>query len=144
MAGLLISGPAGAGKSSAALDALAFHSGPGVIVDFQTIYAALLLIERDSSGRYPERNPAHVYILPTVEFVRRAAIFAAVDRQMFAIVTNSSGDSGRRRELLGFMGSNASERIIDPGLDVVTERLSVNGNLSSQCSEAIQRWYGQL
>ena len=41
-------------------------------------------------------------------------------------------------------GIDASEEILDPGIDVVKRRLSVNGRLSGQCEQAISRWYGRL
>ena len=56
MPNVLLSGPAGGGKSAAAKEILDAADEPTVIVDFQTIYAALLGIERDpETGRYPER-----------------------------------------------------------------------------------------
>ena len=68
----------------------------------------------------------------------------AVDRQLFTIVTNSDGDADRRQTLLGLMGAGAVEQILDPGIEIVTRRLSVDGQLSTQCSQAIQRWFGRL
>ena len=46
--------------------------------------------------------------------------------------------------LLGRLGPTASERIIDPGVEVVTQRLTVDGTLDPDCARAIQRWYGRL
>ena len=144
MPGLLLSGPAGAGKSQAAAAELDNSNVPALLIDFQSLYAALLGIERGADGRYPERLGRHSYILGIAEYLRRAAIGAALTRELFPIVTNSDGSPARRRELLGFLGSGATERIIDPGLQVVTDRLSVDGNISVQCSQAINRWYGRL
>ena len=144
MAGLLLSGPAGGGKSQAAAAALIANVGPAVVIDFQTIYAGLLGIERLPSGRFPERLAADSYALPMAEYTRRAAITGAVEQEIDPIVTNSDGSPARRSALLGFMGAGAVETVIDPGLAVVTERLSVNGLLSVQCGEAINRWFGRL
>ena len=145
MAGLLISGPAGAGKSAVARNELRDLNGQGVVVDFQAIYAALLLLERDpSTGRYPERLASQAFILPLAEYTRRAVITGAINRDLFVIATNSDGDHQRRQSLLGFLGPGATERVIDPGLQVVTERLSVDGELSHQCGTAIARWYERL
>ena len=47
MGNALISGPPAAGKSQLARDLLAQVQGQGAIVDFQSIYAALLLLRRD-------------------------------------------------------------------------------------------------
>lgn len=119
-------------------------SEPAVIADFQAIYASVLGIERLANGRYPERRPEDDFAIPLVEYTRRAIITGALARGIFAIVTNSDGSSDRRADLLGLLGPGASERVIDPGIDVVRERLSVGGVLSVQCQEAIDRWYSRL
>ena len=144
MAGILLSGPAGAGKSAMAKRLLENLGQPGVIVDFQAIYAALLLLDRDADGRYPERQGRDSHLLPLAEYTRRAAITGAVDRQLFAIVTNSDGDGDRRRTLLGLLGAGAVEQVIDPGIVTVSDRLATGGQVSVQCAQAIQRWYGRL
>ena len=63
---------------------------------------------------------------------------------MDVVSTNSDGSPERRALLLSRLGPNSVERIIDPGIDIVTERLSVNGTISDQCRDAIQRWHGRL
>ena len=144
MPGQLISGPAGGGKSAAARAAL-LAVGAGVVIDFQAIYAALLLLERDEdTGRYPERLERHSYLLPLAEYTRRAMLTGALQNQLFPILTNSDGDPGRRRELLDLMGDGATETILDPGRAEVERRLSRGGRLSSQCGQAVDRWYLRL
>ena len=143
MAGLLISGPAGGGKSEHARQVLEANPGPAVIADFQAIYAGLLLQERTAGGRYPERMPEHEYLLPLAEYTRRVIVRAGVERDLYVITTNSDGDLDRRRELLGLLGSGARETVIDPGIEVVRARLAVGGELSEQCRDAINRWYGR-
>ena len=144
MAGVLLSGPAGAGKSQEARDLLEAHAGPAAIVDFQSIYAALLLLRRGDDGRYPEREPRHGHILQLAEYMRRAAITGAIAQQVYVIATNSDGDAGRRSQLLRLLGIGARERVIDPGRAVVESRLMVNDKLSVQCGEAIARWYARV
>ena len=143
MASVLISGPAGAAKSQAARDELAAADGLMVAADFQAIYAALTLAERDASGRYPLRNPA---LLPLTEYVRRALLSAARARQLDVVATNSDGDAVRRGALLRELGPDATERIIDPGRVVAEARLSdpATGQLSEECAGAVRRWYGRL
>ena len=143
MAGTLYSGPAGAGKTQAAQEELD-RNPRAVVVDFQSLYAALLLLERQPDGRYPEREARREYIIPLVEYVRRAIIRAANRREIDPIATNSDGDAMRRQELLTRLGPGSREIIVDPGLSVVTERLSVDGELSQQCGSAISRWYARL
>ena len=144
--GLLLSGPpAGAGKSRRARQLLAQAALPTILVDFQLLYAAMLGIERDEeTGRFPERDERLGYILPLVELQRQRLIRQAVEDDIEVVATNSDGDGGRRRYLLGLLGPGATEEVIDPGIQVVTERLSVNGQLSQQCGSAIQRWFSRL
>ena len=118
---VLLSGPAGAGKTAEARRILEAYPGPAVALDFQTIYAALLLLERMADGRYPPREPQHQFAYPLVEYLRRAALTAAKNRDIGVVLTNSDSD---------------------PGRDVVVERLSdADGNLSIQCGDAIRRWF---
>lgn len=143
MTGVLLSGPAGAGKSQAAKDLYSRLAVAGIIVDFQSLYAALLQIERNPDGRYPERLASEAHVLAITEYVRRAAIGAARRAELHIIATNSDGSAARRAQLLDEIGPGAVEQVIDPGEDVVVQRLSQNGALSSQCREAVNRWYGR-
>ena len=144
MPGHLISGPAGAGKSQFARQVRAETPGPAVVVEFQELYALLLGIDRLDSGRYPPRLESDAFVMPMVEYLRRTAISAATARDITPIVSNSDGDSSRRAALLGFMGPGSTETVIDPGLSIVVERLSVDGVLDPSCRDAINRWYGRL
>ena len=138
----LLSGPAGAGKSAQAREMVENSQEPVALVDFQDLYASILGIARDpETGRYPERQGRHVYALALAEYLRRAAITAAITREIDTVVTNSDGDPDRRNELLTAMGPGAREIIVDPGREVVSRRLSVNGRLSQQCQQAIDRWF---
>lgn len=142
MAGLLISGPAGAGKSAIARELLAAHDGPAVAADFQSLVVAMLLLERGADGRYPVRPG---WVLPLAEYVRRAVITGAQNRDIFTVLTNSDGSSERRKFLLGQLGPGATERIVDPGKAVVEARLAdaATGELDPECDAAINRWYGR-
>ena len=143
MAGVLLSGPAGGAKSEEARRILAEHSGPAIAADFQSIVAALLLLERGTDGRYPPRPE---WVLPLAEYVRRAAITGAQTRDIFTVATNSDGSPVRRSFLLSQLGPGAVEHVIDPGRAIVTSRLSdnVTGLLSDPCRSAVDRWYGRL
>ena len=116
------------------------------MVDFQSLYAALLQLVRLPNGRYPERDPADDYALAATEYLRRAAITAAQERELYTIVTNSDGSPERRQQLLGLLGDDATEVVLDPGRAVVEARLAntVTGVLSDQCRTAINRWYGRV
>ena len=143
MAGILLSGPAGGGKSQLARELLRQSGEPYVAADFQQIVAALLLQERGPDGKYPLRPD---YVLPLAEFVRQSIISGANTRQLNIVATNSDGDPARRSYLLGLLGSDSSERLVDPGRDVVIARLAdtVSGELSDDCGQAIDRWYGRV
>ena len=143
MASILLSGPAGAGKSAVARRLWIEAATLAVIVDFQAIYAAITGDRRGDDGRYPLRNEN---LLPTVEYLRRAAITAAVAREVDVICTNSDGDPARRAFLLDQLGTGALERIVDPGRDIVSARLAdpETGELSDECDEAIGRWYTRI
>ena len=93
-------------------------------------------------GRYPLRNER---LLPLTEYVRRAIITGATDRDIAVIATNSDGDPARRSFLLGQLGEGATERIVDPGENIVAARLSdpETGILSPECKSAIGRWYSE-
>ena len=144
MANTLISGPSGAGKSRLARELLAQVQRQGAIVDFQAIYSAMLLLRRRDDGRYPERDPADAHLLALAEYTRKAMISGAREMDIEIIATNSDGSPQRREYLRGLLGPGAVETVLDPGKDVVVERLKVNGVLSQQCGEAIGRWYGGL
>ncbi len=144
MAGVLISGPAGGGKSQAARDERERLPHPAIVVDFQSIYAAITQAQRGPDGRYPERDEAD--LLPIVENIRQHTMIVAVERGINVVATNSDGSPERRGYLLGLLGPVAAERVIDPGRDVVTARLAslTTGELSGACESAIGRWYERL
>ena len=144
MANLLISGPAGAGKSAVARLRRREMAQPAVIADFQSIYVALSGdVRDDDNGNYPERDPD---LLPLVERERQRIIRDALEAEIGIVGTNSDGAQARREYLLGILGPDALEEIVDPGIDVVTARLSdpSTGSLSDSCSSAISRWYSRL
>ena len=145
MANLLISGPAGAGKTAAARRVLGASTEPMVAADFQTLLAALTLVERQPDGRFPPRRESQAsWLLPLTEYLRMTIIGAAQDRGVSVVSTNSDGSPERRALLLSRLGPGATETIIDPGIQVVSERLSVDGTLSDQCRSAIMRWHGRI
>ncbi len=144
MASILISGPAGANKSALARQLLEEHPELAVIADFQLVYRALTDVERGRNGRYPTRDRR---LLPITEFVRQSILLAAADREIDVIMTNSDSSPERRSELLRRLGPGATERVIDPGREIVEARLSdfnpATGELrlSDECGQAISRWY---
>ena len=84
MPNLLISGPAGAGKTQEGRREVS-RLPNAILIDFQTLYASLLGIERNPGGRYPERLPQDDYALPLTEYTRRATITGAVERDLTVV-----------------------------------------------------------
>ena len=116
-----------------------------VAADFQILLAALTLLERQPDGRFPPRRESQAsWLLPLTEHLRMTVVRAAQERGVDVVTTNSDGSPERRALLLSRLGPGAVEQIVDPGFDIVTQRLSVDGTLSDQCRDAIQRWYGRL
>ena len=145
MASILLSGPAGANKSGEARRLLAAATVPTIMIEFQELYASCLGIRRNpETGRYPARRPQDAYALPMAEYLRQSAITGGIAQELEIVLTNSDGDADRRAFLLGRLGPGATERVIDPGIEVVTERLSVDGTLDPDCASAISRWFGRL
>ena len=141
MPNLLISGPAGAGKSQVARERLEEMPAPAVVADFQSLVVALLQQERGPDGKFPERPE---WILPLAEHIRREVIDAARAREISLIATNSDGDPGRRRFLIERLGPESIEEVVDPGEQVCRARLSGRtGQISAACEGAIRRWYGR-
>ena len=143
MAGVLLSGPAGAGKSALARHLLAEHGGLAVLADIQAIVVMLMQLQRREDGTYPVRDER---VLPLAEYLRRSIITQAVERDVYVVATNSDGNRARRDFLLAQLGTGAVERIVDPGIEVVRARLAdtLTGVLSDDCQGAINRWYGRL
>ena len=143
MPGILLSGPAGSGKSQVAGDLLREATEPTIQADFQSIVVALLGLVRGPGGKYPVRPD---WVLPITEFTRQAVLTGANSRGLTIIATTSDGSPSRRAALLERLGPGATERIIDPGEDVVRARLAdgVTGELSGECNKAVARWYTRL
>ena len=93
MTNILLSGPAGAGKPSGCPRAVRSRLlGPMVAADFQSLLAALTLLERLPNGRYPERNPRDAaWLLPMTEYLRQTVITIAAEREIDLVATNSDG-----------------------------------------------------
>ena len=145
MPNTLVSGPAGAGKSAVAKTLVALAEEPTVLVDFQAIHVALTGAERRSDGTYPLRDER---LLPITEYVRRAVIGAAVERDIGVVATNSRWRPRTAGVPAGPARAPArTERIVDPGRVAVEARLSdpVTFELSATiAAEAINRWYTRI
>ena len=134
------------GKTQEARRLLRESVGPMVAADFQALLVALLLLERDpETGRYPARLDSQAaWLLPMTEAIRQTVITFAQERGIDVVATNSDGSPERRALMLSRLGPGSAERILDPGFDIITERLSnPDGTLDQQCVEARDRWYSR-
>ena len=139
---ILLSGPAGGRKSQAAWYLRSLETEPTILVDFQSLHVALTGDQRNQLGRFPLRDER---LLPITEYVRLAAIGAAVDRDLGVIATNSDGSPARRAGLLRRLSAGAREEILDPGEDFVTAALEDPFfEIDPECSGAIGRWYTRI
>ena len=130
-----IAGPAGSGKS--AYVAANLRAG-WVTVDFTQIYVGLTGAVRGADGRYPERVTGDP-VLPLVSAVKAVVLSMAIERELDGFVTTSSRDDVPMLEAK--TGQKAV--VIDPGESVIRARLAdaVTGELSSECGNALSRWY---
>ena len=144
---VIISGPAGAGKTQRAQELLGELQAQGlnpIAADFQSLYAALRLLVRQEDGRYPDRQESDAYILGMAEYLRSTIARRALADDMPVVATISERPTGARyRALQTLLGGAAREEVVDPGVDEIVRRLGGPGRtISSQCFDAIHRWYG--
>ena len=137
---VLIEGPAGSGKSQEAARMLAAGEA-AILADLTALWAAMRGFERDADGKYPVRtedDPA----LRLSAFMRAAVVRQALREGLDTIVTSGTPSMATRWALVAQETGSAFEvRTIDPGQQVVRERLAVDGVLSSDCEKAVSRWY---
>ena len=141
---ILISGPAGTGKTQEALKRLGHNK---ILADFTAQFNAIRGVRRDpSSGRFPVRGQAESGFLPLTEQMRREVIRRGRRHGFSVITTNSNGDPAFRRRLLELLGPGAREIILDPGREEVVERLKdkATGILDPECEKAANRWYSRI
>ena len=122
-------GPAGGGKSQW----IAERQKPDdVVIDFSGLYRALKNTDAKTVRRVGDP------VVPFVQAVKQAALREAVSRQLNGFVTSAT--PGDRPLLEQATGEQAV--IIDPGEDVVRERLAgADDELSIECENATTRWY---
>ena len=100
MEAILVSGPAGGGKSQYAQRLLDDNPG-AVLSDFQAIYVSLTGVTRGIDGTFPLRIRS---LLPIVQRVKQQVISDALEDQVaLLIATNSSRDEMVRKRILMHM-----------------------------------------
>ena len=140
----LVQGPAGSGKTDHARRLI--EAGQATLqADITALHVALTGIVRDArTGKYPDRDPndpalrAAIYLQSTIA---RYALRENID----VVVTTSQRNMIRRwQDLADEYAAAMTVTTIDPGIEIVTERLAdpATGTLSQQCRIAISKWFG--
>ena len=121
-------GPAGGGKTQW----IAERQKPNdVVIDFSYLYRALKGTDQKLTRRVGDP------IVPFVQAVKQQALREAVSRQLDGYVTSATpGDRPLLEQTTGVQAV-----VVDPGEDVVRQRLAVDGELSVECENALTRWY---
>ena len=139
----LIEGPAGSGKSAFAAE-LKRAGAIDILADLTRLWAAIGLYERTLDGGFPIRrddDPA----LEAARYIRVALVSFALGAGLNVAVTVSQRDQVERwREIATRATATFQVTTIDPGERVVRARLAnpVTEVVSSECEQAIARWYG--
>ena len=138
----LIQGPPGGGKSRRVMELM--ESGEAdVAIEFQPIYAALKAQRRGADGHYPIRNTDVPDPLAALAgYVMHSTLREASRRDMRIVMTTSKPDRAQSMSELAIdLGiQDFSTEIVDPGQDVVTDRLREAFD-SDECAKGIGRWY---
>ena len=137
---VLIQGPAGSGKSQLVAEML--EAGEvDVVVDLTRLWVALSGVERGPTGRYPVRLDDDK-ALPAAFAVKQLAARRALETGADTAVTTSvRNQEPRWQKLAAEALATFSTRVVDPGEEVVKERLAGPEGLSPECAKAISRWY---
>ena len=122
-------GPAGGGKSQWIAERMKPND---VLIDFSFLYRSLKGTDEKLVRKIGDP------IVPFVQAVKQHALREAVSRQLDGYVTSAT--PGDRPLLEQATGQQAV--IVDPGEDVVRERLAgPDGELSVECENAVTRFY---
>ena len=139
---VLIQGPAGGAKSQVAAEML--EAGEvQVLADTTALWAALSGVQRGPDGKYPVRQDDDL-ALAVALYVQAVAVRRGLEAGTdVGVTTSRRGQEARWQEIADSIQTQFAVRTIDPGEDVVRERLAEpDGTLSDPCAKAIARWYG--
>ena len=139
----LIEGPAGGGKSGLATEMRAAGE-IDLIADTTALWVALTGVRRDpATGRYPVR-PDDDPALGAARYLKETAVHHGLRENLNVAVTASErGTAEKWGAIASRYDAPLSVTTVDPGLDVVTDRLAdpETGVLSDECNAAIGRWF---
>ena len=136
----LVEGPVGGGKSEVLRNLLS-TAAVDLVADLTPLWAALKLIERDPSGNYPERLQGDPALLVALYLKTTAARRALSEGLKVTVSTSTPGQAEKWAAIAREFDAGFSVTVVDPGEQVIRERLGGEA-ISSECSAAVQRWYG--
>ena len=138
----LVQGPVASGKSQE-LDRLKAAGEIDVAADLTSLWAATGLHKRGPSGKYPTRtgdDPS----LQLGRILKTVAVRQGLQNGMrVAVTTSVRGEEDRWRLEAEEHGAPFEVVTVDPGEDVIRERLAgAGGVIEEECEVAFSRWYG--
>ena len=139
----LIEGPAGSGKSQLAREMKAAGS-IAVLADTTALWAAVGVYDRLLSGTYPVRQPDDPALSLALYLQATIAHYALRNNLNVGVTTSQRDQAERWRQIAEQENATFRLTTVDPGERVVRARLAnpVTEVLSSECEQAIARWYG--
>ena len=140
---LLVEGPAGANKSGL-IRSLMARGQLDIAVEFTELWAATRGKRRDpQTGRLPIWRQDDPFIRSFFgHALKEAAVDLALERDLRVAVSESSPHKSEKwARVAAVKGAEFERRTIDPGPEVIKQRLSVGGKLSIECKMAGDRWY---
>ena len=139
---LLVEGPAGSGKSQLVASMLAAGE-LDIVADLTGLWAALRGMARGADGRYPVRTDADPAVSSGLAtYLRAAAVRQGLRADLRVAVSAGTPDMAPRwAQVAEESGAAFTVRTVDPGEQVVRDRLAVDGELHPQCERAVNRWY---
>ena len=138
----LVEGPAGSGKSQLVAEMLAAGEAE-IQADLTSLWVATRGVRRGPDGRYPIRDADDPTIRTGLASYLRAAVVRQGLRSGLNVVVTSGTPSTATRwaQVAEELDEDFEVRTVDPGEEVVRDRLAVDGELPEECERAISRWY---
>ena len=137
----LVEGPVGGGKSEVLRNLLS-TAAVDLVADLTPLWARLEIDRtgpvRELSRTPPRANPA---LLVALYLKTTAARRALSEGLKVAVSTSTPGQAEKWAAIAREFDAGFSVTVVDPGEQVIRERLGGEA-ISSECSAAVQRWYG--
>ena len=137
----LIEGPAGSGKSQLARDLLA-AGHIDLLADVTNIFAAITGATRGPDGKYPVRLDSDPGVAASLYVQAVIARYALRNSLRVAVTTSRRNQVDRWKAIADEEAAAFAVRTVDPGIEIIRQRLSEGGRLETACEVAMAKWYG--